>query len=101
MRGRDKGISAVRDLGISIKELKIYLATKFYPHSITGEKMTWDNYGYYGWHIDHKIPCSSFDLINLEQQKKCFYYTNLQPLWRFDNQSKGKRVLGDITSPKM
>ena len=102
LSGKYKGISAVRDLGISIKELKLYLGKKFYPHPLTGEKMTWDNYGYYGWHIDHKIPCSSFDFLDPEQQKKCFHYTNLQPLWAIDNIKKGKKIIsGDITSPKM
>jgi len=102
LKGRKKEVSAVKNLGISIKELKIYLAKKFYPHSVTGEKMTWDNYGYRGWHIDHKIPCASFDLTDPEQQKKCCHYTNLQPLWAFDNMSKGKKIIsGDITSPKM
>ena len=102
LSGKDKGISAVRDLGISIKELKIYFAERFYSHSLTGEKMTWNNYGLYGWHIDHIVPCTAFDLTNVEQQKKCFHYTNLQPLWKFDNLSKGAKIIsGDITSPKM
>ena len=62
--------------------------------------MTRENYGL--WHVDHIIPCASFDLTDPEQQKKCFHYTNLQPLWAFDNISKGKKIIsGDITSPKM
>jgi len=57
------------------------------------EGMTWDNHGHYGWHIDHIIPCSSFDLTDPEQQKKCFHYTNLQPLrWR-ENISKGNKII--------
>jgi len=51
--------------------------------------MTWDNYGYYGWHIDHKVPCSNFDLSKPEEQYKCFHYTNLQPLWAEENLIKG------------
>jgi hypothetical protein len=55
------------------------------------EGMTWNNYGKDGWVIDHIRPCSSFDLTIKEQQKECFYYTNLQPLWWFENASKGSK----------
>jgi MoaA/NifB/PqqE/SkfB family radical SAM enzyme len=43
--------------------------------------MTWENCGNDGWHIDHIKPCASFDLSQPDQQKICFHYTNLQPLW--------------------
>jgi hypothetical protein len=26
-----------------------------------------------------------FNLMDPEEQKKCFHYTNLQPLWAIDN----------------
>lgn len=48
--------------------------------------MSWDNFG--EWYIDHIKPCCSFDLTDIEQQKKCFHYTNLQPLWAIDNLKK-------------
>ena len=54
--------------------------------------MSWENYGYYGWHIDHIIPCSKFDLSKLEEQKKCFHFTNLQPLWALDNIKKSNKL---------
>lgn len=54
--------------------------------------MTWQNHGYNGWHIDHIRPCASFDLSDVEQQKQCFHYTNLQPLWAKDNQIKGNKI---------
>ena len=38
------------------------------------------------------IPCDSFDLTNIEQQKQCFYYTNLQPLTISENRSKKNKV---------
>lgn len=53
--------------------------------------MTWENHGYNGWHIDHIRPCASFDLTDVEQQKLCFNYTNLQPLWAKDNKIKGAK----------
>jgi len=80
-----KAGSVVRDLGCSIDELKSYLETKFQPG------MTWDNYGLYGWHIDHIKPLSSFDLTDRKQMLEACHYTNLQPLWAKDNLSKSDR----------
>jgi len=54
--------------------------------------MTWDNYGLYGWHIDHIQPCASFDLTKKSEQKKCCHYTNLQPMWAKKNIRKGNKV---------
>lgn len=60
--------------------------------------MSWNNYGSKKgikcWHIDHIRPCASFDLTCEKQQKECFNYTNLQPLWEFDNWSKGAKYNG-------
>lgn len=78
--------SAVADLGCSIPELKSYLESKFQPG------MSWDNWSRTGWHIDHIIPLSSFDLENREEFLKAVHYTNLQPLWAVDNLRKGAKV---------
>lgn len=78
--------SAVRDLGCSIEEFKLYLESKFQPD------MSWDNYGLYGWHIDHIVPLANFDLTDPEQFKKACHYTNLQPLWAQDNLQKGDKL---------
>ena len=67
----------------SWNELKMYLESKFY------DGMSWNNMG--EWHIDHVKPCSSFDLTKIKEQKKCFHYTNLQPLWAKDNLSKSNK----------
>ena len=50
------------------------------------EGMSWYNYG--EWHVDHIKPCASFDMSDPIEQKICFNYKNLQPLWAKDNQSK-------------
>jgi len=49
--------------------------------------MNWKNI-----HIDHIIPCSSFDMSDEEQQRKCFNYKNLQPLLAKDNLKKRSQI---------
>lgn len=51
--------------------------------------MSWYNRGQ--WHIDHVKPCAKFDMLDEDEQRECFHYTNLQPLWAHDNLSKGSR----------
>ncbi len=68
--------------GCSRSELSKHLESKFSPG------MNFGNYGLHGWHIDHIIPCASFDFSVPENAKKCFHYTNLQPLWAKDNLTK-------------
>ena len=81
-----KNGSAVKDLGCSIDEFKIYLESKFSPG------MTWENWSKFGWHIDHIVPLINFDLAEREQFLKACHYTNLQPLWWNENLTKVKRV---------
>lgn len=61
-----------------------------YLESLWQEGMSWENYG--EWEIDHIKPCASFDLINPEEQKKCFNWRNMQPLWRSDNRFKSNKL---------
>ena len=93
LKNNQKKGSAVKDLGCSIEELKVYLESKFYPRLKTGEEMTWENYDFYGWHLDHVLPLSSFNLTDREQFKKACHYTNLQPLWAEENFAKGKKII--------
>lgn len=71
-------------MGCSPEELMVYIESKFKPG------MTWQNRK--EWHIDHIRPCSSFDLMIPEQQMACFHYTNLQPLWAYENLSKADKL---------
>ena len=73
-------------LGASVVDVRAHLEAQFLPG------MTWENYGLHGWHIDHIRPCASFDLTDPEQQRQCFHWTNLQPLWAAENIRKGARV---------
>lgn len=84
---------SVELLGCSVKFLKKHIESKF------TDGMTWDNWGFDGWHIDHIRPKASFDMSNPEDQKACFHYSNLQPLWAVDNLSKGDNWDGDMFVP--
>lgn len=79
-------------IGCTPTFLKEHLESKFQSG------MTWDNYGKDGWHIDHIIPCSAFDLTNYEEQVKCFNYTNLQPLWATNKIAAkySSKIIGNI-----
>lgn len=68
-------------LGCGIQEFRTYIQNRF------REGMTWENYGQ--WHIDHIKPCVNFNLSDPNQQKECFHFSNLQPLWAKDNLTKG------------
>ena len=60
--------------------------------SLFTPEMSWEHFKAGEIHIDHIKPCSSFDLTKESEQRKCFHYKNLQPLWAKDNLSKGAKV---------
>ncbi len=80
-----KAFKTMELLGCTTSEAREHLEAQFLPG------MTWENFGYRGWQIDHIRPCDSFDLTDPEQQKQCFHYTNLQPLWASDNRQKSNK----------
>ena len=86
LRDNAKSGHTIELLGCSIEYLRKYLEDRFM------EGMSWDNYGLYGWHIDHIIPLSYFHLDDPEQQKHAWHYTNLQPLWAADNFIKSNKI---------
>lgn len=59
--------------------------------SFCDDDLTFENYGT-KWHIDHVIPCAVYDLTDEKQKKICFHWTNLAPLEKIENMSKGGRV---------
>jgi len=105
LRCRIRGVLAGRGLtkrehtetliGCTVEALKAHLESRFLPG------MTWGNRG--EWHIDHVRPCSSFDLADVVQQRLCFHYTNLQPLWWLDNLKKGSKLIlaGEMDLPQI
>lgn len=72
-------------IGCTLEELRLHI------ESLWLDGMSWENHSITGWHIDHIIPVNSFDYSNekLEESlKKCWHYSNLQPLWSKDNIAK-------------
>jgi hypothetical protein len=72
-------------VGCNPKELKEHIEKQFKIG------MSWENYGYYGWHIDHIIPLSSAKTE--EDVYRLSHYTNLQPLWGEENYKKGNKLI--------
>lgn len=79
---------AVRLLGCSMAEFVRYVESLWLPG------MTWANWSRDGWHIDHIVPLSAFDLTDDVQRRAACHYTNLRPLWAKDNLAKGSKVNG-------
>jgi hypothetical protein len=86
LSGTNKVASTEELLGCSFDVFVEHLQSQF------KNGMSWDNRGRTGWHIDHIRPCASFDLSDPDQQRQCFHYTNMQPLWAADNLSKGSKA---------
>lgn len=82
---RGRKIKSTLDLvGCDAEFLAKHIESKF------KEGMTWENRS--EWHIDHIIPCSKFNMLYPEDQGKCFHYSNLQPLWWWENLSKSDKT---------
>jgi len=86
-RGLRKSESVLKLLGCDIQQFRAHIESKFKIG------MNWNNYGYWGWHIDHILPCAAFDFTKEEERQKCWHYTNLQPLWMKDNLKKWSKIL--------
>lgn len=82
----DKAYKTIELLGCLIQTAREHIENQF------NNEMTWENHGKL-WEIDHRIPISSFDLTKPENQKKAFHWTNLQPLIKQENRSKGSKLL--------
>ena len=81
----EKTIDVLELLECPVEFLITQLESKFEP------KMTWKNYGNRSgcWNIDHRRCYKSLDLSDIEDQRKCCHWTNIQPMWKPENEAKG------------
>ncbi len=89
VRQNQKSGSALKLLGCSLDDFRIYIESRWEIG------MTWENYGKHGWHFDHIMPCAIFDLSKPDHQKRCFHFSNIQPMWANDNWCKHDTVVSD------
>ena len=75
-------------VGYTQEELRNHLEAQF------RDGMNWENYGYNGWTIDHKIPKSLFNITSAKCKgfKACWSLENLQPMWQSDNRKKSNKL---------
>jgi len=83
LSGKKKTTKTESHLGYTRLELKNRIESLF------DEGMSWDNHG--EWHVDHIRPISSFVADGITDPKIINALDNLQPLWAFDNLSKGAK----------
>jgi hypothetical protein len=71
-------------IGCTPSELINRLEAQFEPW------MSWENYGFGRgkWVVDHIVPCRKFDLTRVDEQRKCFHFSNLRPLCWKENHEK-------------
>ena len=84
-KNRTSILNNIKLLEYTPYELKEHLESLFKPG------MNWENYGVYGWHIDHIKPLCLFDLTKDDQIKLAWSLSNLQPLWAKENLTKNKK----------
>lgn len=83
--GRIASETSQNTFGCSPTALREWIESQF------KDGMTWGNI-----EIDHMMPCSSFDLLDKDQQRQCFHYTNLQPLTKKQNRKKRNKIVHDM-----
>jgi hypothetical protein len=94
-KGRNRSIRTIEYLSCRIEEAIGYIESLWKPG------MTWNNWSKNGWQLDHIIPIATIrSLDDVEQIRKVFHYTNLQPLWNEEHKMKTKKDLEYIRKLK-
>jgi hypothetical protein len=90
-RGQLKNNSTLALIGCSKAELVAHLEAQFLPG------MSWENYSWETWHIDHIKPIATFED---PQDPTCWHYSNLRPRWADENIAAGVKLRWDLAKEK-
>ena len=72
------GFSFAEIVGVAASaDLRKHIESQFEPG------MNWENYGRFGWQVDHILPLR--DVATDEEIRKAFHFTNLRPKWWYEN----------------
>ncbi len=82
-KGANKSIGTIELLGCTSACFRSYIENQFV------DGMTWENKD--KWHIDHRVPCAAFNMLDPLQQRYCFWYKNHQPMFAQHNLSKSNK----------
>lgn len=86
LKSKRKQFAGSKELiGCSKQMLQAWIEFQF------NSDQTFENYGKL-WHLDHCIPCTKFNAEKHEDIKKCFHWSNLQPLNANKNLSKNNKT---------
>jgi len=81
--GWSKKTKTYEYIGLTKEEFVEHIESQF-------EKgMSWHNWGFDGWHLDHRLPLSAAKTE--EEAGMLWYYTNLQPMWGNENLAKSNK----------
>ena len=83
---KPKDFVTFEKIGYTTDQLRSRIECQFSPG------MCWDNYG--EWEIDHKIPVMIMIKRGETRPEKINMLSNLQPIWKHKNRSKGARYVG-------
>lgn len=81
LKGKSKSARTQALLGCTPEECLAHIEAQF------TEGMTHENTD-----VDHIVPCASFNFENEEEQRQCFHWSNLQPLFKPDNRRKSAKI---------
>jgi hypothetical protein len=86
-----KNNSTLKLIGCSKAELVAHLESQFLPG------MSWENYSWETWHIDHIRPIATFED---PQDPECWHYSNLRPRWADENIAAGAKLRWELAKEK-